>query len=321
MPVVRFVAFSVAALVAALAVVLLAPGRPVTAGAAGMPYQCRAQSGGTAVNTPPLRSVTAVRAGAHPGYDRFVMQFDGAVPTYTVQPRSSATFTSDPGGASVTLAGAAGVQVTLHGAASSAGMPASLEAGLSTLKQARRVGDFEGVVTWALGVSRSTCLRVFTLANPSRLVVDVRQYGLPAFTCDGGVLFGLVDDAVTPAPPQLTDVRTGGHPEYDRFVSQFAGPVTYSVRTQASPVFTEEPNGGQVTLLGDSGARVVLNTYSAPGYTGPTDIVTGLPALREARQVGDFYGTVTWGLGLGGPGCVRAFGLQSPTRLVVDVLR
>jgi hypothetical protein len=36
-------------------------------------------------------------------------------------------------------------------------------------------GDFEAVNSWYLGTNGSTCLRAFTLADPSRLVIDVQH--------------------------------------------------------------------------------------------------------------------------------------------------
>jgi hypothetical protein len=40
------------------------------------------------------------------------------------------------------------------------------------LNEARLTGDFEGYLSWGLGLSRAACLRTFTLLDPPRLVVD-----------------------------------------------------------------------------------------------------------------------------------------------------
>jgi hypothetical protein len=147
-----------------------------TAPVANLPaFSCAAQSGQGATS-PPI-GVTAVRASAQSGYDRFVIQFSGPVPQYTVQPQASATFVQDPSGQRVMLSGSAGLVVTLHGAQSSGSYTGSTDqkpAGTAMLKEARQVGDFEGVVTWGLGLSHGACFRAFTLASPSRLVVDVQ---------------------------------------------------------------------------------------------------------------------------------------------------
>jgi hypothetical protein len=34
--------------------------------------------------------------------------------------------------------------------------------------------DFEGVVQWGLGLSKSACYRAFFLTNPTRLVIDIQ---------------------------------------------------------------------------------------------------------------------------------------------------
>ena len=41
------------------------------------------------------------------------------------------------------------------------------------LRQVKLAGDFEGVVTFGLGLRRKTGFRVFRLSGPKRLVVDV----------------------------------------------------------------------------------------------------------------------------------------------------
>jgi hypothetical protein len=40
------------------------------------------------------------------------------------------------------------------------------------LKEARQTEDYEGYVGWALGLSKLACMRVFTLTDPARLIVD-----------------------------------------------------------------------------------------------------------------------------------------------------
>lgn len=156
-----------------------APGTPGPSAspAAGLPpFSCAAQSGPGP--TSPPAGVTAVRASAQSGYDRFVIQVSGPVGQYSVQPQAGATFTRDPSGIRVTLAGSAGLLVTLQGASSAGSYtgPTDLKpSGTAVLKEAQQVGDFEGVVSWGLGLSHVACFRAFTLTGPSRLVVDVQS--------------------------------------------------------------------------------------------------------------------------------------------------
>jgi len=121
--------------------------------------------------------VTDVRAAAQTGVDRFVIQLSGPVPQYEVKPQASTTFTRDPSGFRVSLEGSSGLQVTVHGAQSYGSYSGStdLTPRLTVLREARQVGDFEGVLTWGLGLSRASCFRAYVLTGPSRLVIDVQR--------------------------------------------------------------------------------------------------------------------------------------------------
>jgi hypothetical protein len=124
---------------------------------------------------------------------------------------------------------------------------------------------------------------------------------------------------------RLTAVDTGDHEDagYDRFVLRLSGvPSSFSVTPQSSPAFTEDASGRSVTLEGTAGVRIALHGVAGtPPYAGPVDIHPRLGVLREARQVGDFEGVVSWALGLSGPGCIRVLAPAGPgaTTLVVDV--
>jgi hypothetical protein len=119
--------------------------------------------------------IVAVRTGGYPGYDRFVVEFAGAVPTYEVQRRPTSKLVQDASGQTVTLDGNAGVQVTFHNVATPNGYGGAqdLKTDLPELREARQLGDFEGVTQWGLGVAHSPCMHVFTLDSPPRLVIDL----------------------------------------------------------------------------------------------------------------------------------------------------
>ena len=51
--------------------------------------------------------------------------------------------------------------------------PLELKPGLPEILEAERVGDFEAVLNWALGLSAEADFRVTTLEDPPRLVIDV----------------------------------------------------------------------------------------------------------------------------------------------------
>ncbi|MBO0686121.1 MAG: hypothetical protein J2P45_23480 [Candidatus Dormibacteraeota bacterium] len=131
--------------------------------------------------------------------------------------------------------------------------------------------------------------------------------------------------AVPAVQSQLAAVRAGTHAGYDRFVIDLGQtPVqAYVVTSQTTAAFTLDPSGQAVQLDGSSGVVIVLHDtigrWNNGSYAGPTDLHPGLPAIREARQIGDFEGVLTWALGINGPGYLRVQTLSGPSRLVVDV--
>lgn len=158
------------------AIVILTVGAAVAGSpaATALPaYTCGTQTGGSATT---YGHVTSVRVGHGAGFDRFVVQFSSSrVPGYRVVPKSSSVFFLDPSGRPVTLRGPAGLLVVMHPASGYATYHGSndIVTSFSRLREARRIGDFEGYYSWGLGLSRASCKRVFTLTAPARLVVDV----------------------------------------------------------------------------------------------------------------------------------------------------
>jgi hypothetical protein len=136
-------------------------------------FACADASGGKTG----VANVITARAGAQQGYDRFVLQFDSIVPTYSVKRQSKPVFPMGPSGQTVTLSGTAGVLITVHsatGATTFVGSRDLIHSDFRILKEARQTQDFEGYVSWALGLSKPVCMRVFTLSDPARLVVDLQ---------------------------------------------------------------------------------------------------------------------------------------------------
>ena len=117
--------------------------------------------------------LTAIRAGEHPGYDRVVFEFRGGVPGYHAE--YVAEVRADASGKLVPLAGQAFLHLVFH--ASSAYQsyhgPAVLRPGLPSLLQISAAGDFEGYLSFGLGLSQRVGFTIFTLSGPSRVVVDI----------------------------------------------------------------------------------------------------------------------------------------------------
>ena len=144
---------------------------------------------------------------------------------------------------------------------------------------------------------------------------------LPAITCNNA---NTVDTTGHTGQPiaYVNAVRTGTHPGYDRITLQFSNglPGDIQIATQGSATFTQGASGRQVVLQGSAGLLVTMTgADDHTQYTGSTDFKTGYPVMVEAQQVQDFEGVVQWGFGLSRNACYRAFLLQSPARLVIDI--
>ena len=125
-------------------------------------------------------SIASVRAAAQTGFDRFVIDLGSSPPkslAFEVLPQATPTFITDPKGGRVTLQGTRGIEVDLFRVSNWTSQPGStdLHLGLPAIKEARRTGDFEGNVHWSLGIDGPGFVRVTTLTNPTRLVVDVQS--------------------------------------------------------------------------------------------------------------------------------------------------
>jgi hypothetical protein len=134
-------------------------------------FACADAGGG---KTGVANAVTA-RVAEQIGYDRFVLQFDSAVPSYTVKRQATPKFSSGASGQTITLSGTSGVLVSVQSAtgANTFTGPIDFTHGeYLVLKEARQTQDFEGHLSWGLGLGKPACLRTFTLIDPARLVVD-----------------------------------------------------------------------------------------------------------------------------------------------------
>jgi hypothetical protein len=127
--------------------------------------------------------LTAVDVGGHETYDRVVFRFENAVPGHRVE-YVEPPLREDGSGNTVRLAGDAFLVVRMEQAsgfdlAAPEGRltydgPRRLP-GVGGIRELVRTGDFEAVLTWAIGLERRAEFRVTTLDNPARLVVDVAR--------------------------------------------------------------------------------------------------------------------------------------------------
>ena len=148
------------------------PVTPPTPPGTNLPaFACADASGGKTG----VANVVAARVAEQAGYDRFVLQFDAIVPSYTVKRQATPVFPYGASGQTITLSGTSGVLVNVQsatGANTFFGSTDVTHGEYVVLKEARQTQDFEGHLSWGLGLAKPACMRAFTLADPARLVVD-----------------------------------------------------------------------------------------------------------------------------------------------------
>lgn len=120
-----------------------------------------------------------VRSGRHPGVDRLVFEFDSAgLPAWHVE------YVDRPvrdcgSGEAVPVAGDAWLQIRFTGAQAHTDIgeatsgPRRQVLAQKNARELVRTCDFEGEVTWVLGVAHPTPYKTIVLTKPSRLVLDI----------------------------------------------------------------------------------------------------------------------------------------------------
>ena len=139
-------------------------------------FAYRPVTGGTVWPGPAQARLVRVAVGTHEGYDRLVLEFaDGPVPEFSVAPQLHPSFPEDPSDLPIDLAGDTGIRVVVRGTTAAATATDHLAPAYPAVREVERVGDFEGVVSYGVGVAGVARVRVTVLEAPARLVVDVLQ--------------------------------------------------------------------------------------------------------------------------------------------------
>ncbi len=122
-----------------------------------------------------------IRTGQHGSYERLVLEF--TAPYGAAEVRYVPVVRADPSDRVVPLQGRSFLEIVIHGAAAGyaatpitpyAG-PSTVTPGYPTLRQASISGDFEAVLSFGVGLSRTAGFRVQRLTAPDRLVLDVAE--------------------------------------------------------------------------------------------------------------------------------------------------
>ena len=127
-----------------------------------------------------ISNLVGIRAAQHPEatptYDRVVFDFTGAVPLIQIQYVKQ--LLGDGSGLPVAITGRAILHLSCspaqaHSDTGQATAPDRVKFNLPILKEVVRAGDFEGVVSYGLGMSKKAEIRVITLVDASRVVIDM----------------------------------------------------------------------------------------------------------------------------------------------------
>jgi hypothetical protein len=120
-----------------------------------------------------------VRVGSHKGYDRIVFQFEKGIPDMDVRV-GTPPFTHDPSGLPLEVDGNDFLVFILRGGTGLAPDGRVTYDGRTDftpdypiLTQFVQAGDFEAQSEWVAGLTGPACMRVFTLKDPARLVIDL----------------------------------------------------------------------------------------------------------------------------------------------------
>src|SRR6266542_6167338 len=139
---------------------------------------------------PTIPLLVAVRSAHHPGYDRITFEFRGPRPGHRIGYVSQ--LVRDGSGEPVDLAGGAAINVVFKPADAhdsnghSTVSPLRYKPGLPSLREVALIGDFEGVVTYGLGVDHRVPFKVLELSNPSRIAIDISTGSSSGGTAAGG---------------------------------------------------------------------------------------------------------------------------------------
>jgi hypothetical protein len=125
--------------------------------------------------------ITDVRVGEHDGYDRITFEFASGIPQFSID-EAQPPFTQDASGLLIDVNGSyfwrivlqGGTKVTPDGGITYDG-DLEFSPGFTKLVHLVEGGDFEAVSTWYVGMSSESCIRVLTIADPSRLVIDIEH--------------------------------------------------------------------------------------------------------------------------------------------------
>lgn len=286
--------------------------------------------------------LTDVRVGAHNGFDRVVLEFDGTDPPSHRIGYVEPPVREDGSGREVEVEGPAYLEIRLSPAT---GFDARGEQAVETYEGAKRIpgpgteavnevvrtGDFERHLTWVVGVSSRAPFAMAFFEDPLRLVVDI----VPTPTRRiGERTTGPVQSEGFPGEGEtsyLDGVRLGLHSSFDRVVFAFRGDRTPSYRVRyVDPPIREQPSGREMEMEGEAYLEVSMHPASGIDMTGdePQETYEGADRIQpdttevieEAARTTDHHRGLSWVIGLQHWSQFAVGTLSDPPRIVVDVM-
>lgn len=235
-------------------------------------------------------TLVAIRAAHHPGFDRVVFEFRGALPRVSV--RYVGQVIGDASGLPVPVAGNAFLRVVMKPATghNDAGQvtygPTRRTYALPNVMQVVNAGDFEGVLTFGIGLAKHEPVSVSLRSRPSRVVVDVAT---PFRTVPAKVYFVDSHNFATGKEPYVRAVtRPVIPPAVGTAALQrlFAGP-TQAELARGLRLVTSGATGTTGLSVRDQVARVRLTGKCSSGGSTLTVASLIMPTLKQ-------FPTVRW---------------------------
>jgi hypothetical protein len=272
--------------VGSVALVLAVPGGPVGAGGVGSGGVGSGTLATVPVTDPAVSTIVAVRAAHHPGYDRFVLEFDTRS-----APRARvglvANLVGDFSGRRVPVPGRAVIRVQVQGAQAHTayGDPTVLldqSFALPNVMALRAAGDFEAVVTMGIGLARRMPFHVHRLTNPGRIAIDVST----AFPRTTRRVTFMDQDAPAGSSARVTVRRAipDAYPATGLLDRIFAGP-TLAEQSDGVRLITSGATGFTAVSVARGIARVRLTGGCEGGSSSFTIADSIIPTLRRLRTV------------------------------------
>lgn len=248
----------------------------------------QARQAAPAAAAPTQSTLVGIRAAHHPGFDRLVFEFRGGLPA-SHRVRYVDRLIADGSGDTVPVAGRAILRVRFsdtraHTSTGAPTVPARTAYALPNVMTTVQAGDFEGVVSYGVGLAKRTAFQVSTLHRPARIVVDVHA----AFrTVQRDVWFFQKKRFTDNTPPFFVPRSRPVIPEtpatglLDRL---FAG-VLPGEHSQGLRLLRSGATGFTIRSIHDGIARVQLRGGCSSG--GSTVTIAGeiMPTLRQLATV------------------------------------